>query len=163
MKHYKRGSVLIALCVIEFSLTSHVPMILSLSHFTDVETEAQKGWAPCQGHTGSKRQSLNSYTGSLAPESKFLTPKLECGPIKGPVFIKTLTGSVPKSELFCVPWFTCHGPPHWGKKISTDFTLQKETVEGPLEIHPPEPYRRSKRRIEVTEESPEFKWVLNFT
>ena len=47
--------------------------------------------------------------------------------------------------------------PILGKKISTDFTLQKETVKGHFEIYTPKPYRKSKRRTEVTNESPGLK------
>lgn len=53
------------------------PMILSL-HSTDEEMEAQRSWTPCQSHTAIKRQSLNWYSGSLAPETRFLNTNLKC-------------------------------------------------------------------------------------
>lgn len=79
-----------------------------------------------------------------------------------PVAIRILTVSVSPSQNCSAHIGLLVMYPILGKKISTDFTLQKETVKGHFEIYTPKPHRKSKRRTEVTNESPGLMYVLNF-
>ena len=107
----------------------------------------------------SKRCSLNSYPESLVPESKFLNTKLKCGFKKRPIFIniKILTNSVSPSHNCSAYIGLLLMYSILGKKISTDLPYIRTHIEGHFEICTPKPYRKSKRRIEVPNESPGLK------
>lgn len=107
----------------------------------------------------SKRHSLNSHPDSLVPESKLLNTKLKCGYKKGPIFIniKIITSSVSPSHNSSTYIGLLAVYSILGKKISTDLPYIKRYTEGALKYVPPKPYRKSKRRSEVPDESPGLK------